>query len=240
MSEESDPYSQDETPQEEPLDSLNGRLPNLKEVPSPEEEDNELTSGFDLEPDEDSSQTLGSNPRLNDEPLVVNLFKQLMALEVWKQVDEIMEGCVGSTQGEITFFRVQQHYQNIGDFRTCEKDIKQFIKSYDPHNTGRVTRTALYTQLEQQMVDAKAEQISEVEASLRTRSNEAFNEADIDGDGFLTSHELDSFLLRVEAELGSDYAKEVRDAADKHKGISAEEFYRVIFKMEKDNVAAEL
>jgi Ca2+-binding EF-hand superfamily protein len=90
------------------------------------------------------------------------------------------------------------------------------------------------------MVDAHMAQVEEIEASLRTRSNEAFNEADTDGDGFLSPVELQTFLLRVEQELGAEFAKEVRDAADRHRGISAEEFYRVTFKMEKDNVAAEL
>lgn len=188
--------------------------------------DDEINSGFDLEPDEDSSQTFSSMPKLVPESqLVLNLYRKLLEPKVKKQVDEIMESSMGSTEGEITFYRVQQHYHKRGDFSANEQDIKKFIKSYDLKNSGRVTRSMLAGQLTQQLIDANVLQIREIEANLRQRSNEAFNEADTDGDGFLCPRELKSFLLRVEQELGEDFAREVGQAADREKGISAEEFF---------------
>lgn len=69
-------------------------------------------------------------------------------------------------------------------------------------------------------------------------------EADEDEDGFLSTNELNIFLQKVLAELGPEIAEMMGDfdafGASTDGKISSDEFYDFIFKMEKDNLAAEL
>lgn len=107
-----------------------------------------------------------------------------------------------------------------------------------------VTRHQIYNMIESQICDARSREVDKIAESLRQRSHEAFTEADEDQDGFLSQEELNVFLQKVLAELGPEIAEMMGDfdawGASKDGKISSEEFHDFIFKMEKDNLAAEL